>query len=152
MLGVSWLGLIVLVKNKESAAQDTQCLDFNQAELNFNGQSVSVAVARNSAERKQGLAGCSVVPENVGLYFPYETAQPATFWMKGMLIPIDIIWIANGKVIGIEHNVPPPKNLVDTSNLPQYHSPEPVDAVLEMAAGNAKALGISKNTDIVFVP
>ena len=61
-----------------------------------------------------------------------------------MIIPIDIIWISDNKVIGIEYNVPPPND--DT--LIKYHAPRAVDAVLELGAGHAAQLQITKNTTI----
>lgn len=51
-----------------------------------------------------------------------------------MLIPIDIIWIKDNKVAGIEHNLQAPPPGTSDSSLTLYNSPEPVDYVLEVNA------------------
>ena len=59
--------------------------------------------------------------------------------MKGMLIPIDIIWINDGKVSLINENVPQPATPdVPESNLPSYSPKDPIDYVLEVMAGFSK--------------
>jgi len=71
------------------------------------------------------------------MLFVYDRPDLYGFWMKGMRFDIDIVWIHDGHIVGIAHRVPhdvsPP--------LPTYHPPEPVDSVLEVAAGSAEARG-----------
>jgi len=122
---------------------DTQletCRDFEQAELQINGQPLSVALATTTAEKARGLSGCASVPEKSGMYFVYDTPRQVQFWMKDMLIPLDIIWIADGTVIGIEAGVPP-ADPADTDP-PRYQPSEAITGVLEVPAGQAEALGI----------
>ena len=69
------------------------------------------------------------------MYFLYNPPQNVAFWMKSMLIPIDIVWIANNKVIGIEKNIQPPKPNTQNENLKLYEPDQPVNAVLELSAG-----------------
>ena len=70
--------------------------------------------------------------------------------MKDMLIPIDIIWIADGAVVGIERNVPPPVDS-NQSDLPLYAPPQPIDAVLELPAGAAKQFNISIGSRVELI-
>lgn len=58
----------------------------------------------------RGLSGRRVLPAHTGMLFHFTEKQAATFWMKDMLIAIDILWIADGKLIGIERNVPMPRH------------------------------------------
>ena len=83
------------------------------------------------------------------MYFVFDKPKPAVFWMKGMLIPLDIIWISDNTVVGLEKNVPPPANPAQTDPL-QYHAPQPVDAVLELFSGQAKELNIDVGTVAVL--
>jgi len=53
--------------------------------------------------------------------------------MKDMFIPIDIIWIDNGKVIQIDRDVQPEPG-VDDSDLAFYIPADPIDYVLEVNA------------------
>ena len=125
------------------------CRDFDQATLLVNNTPLSVALAATDAERSRGLSGCTNLPAGQGMYFVFDELKSATFWMKGMLIPLDIIWIADGTVVGLEESVPPPADLTQ-ADLPRYPAPQPVDAVLELSAGQAKRLGIDAGTSILL--
>ena len=72
-----------------------------------------------------------------GMVFPYREAAPRSFWMKGMLIPIDILWIREGTIAAIEANVPPPSP--NTSPAVFRHV---ADLVLEVPAGYAEEVRI----------
>lgn len=93
-------------------------------------------IADTPEERTQGLSGRTTLAEDTGLLFIFPEAGEHRFWMKDMLISIDILWLADdGTVVGIEENVHP-----DT--FPQaFTPPEPVRYVLEVAAGVAQARG-----------
>jgi len=41
------------------------------------------------------------------MLFAMSEDDMQNFWMKGMLFPIDIIWIENARVIGCEKNISP---------------------------------------------
>jgi uncharacterized membrane protein (UPF0127 family) len=84
------------------------------------------------------------------MYFIFENAKEADFWMKNMLIPIDIVWVADQKVIGIDQGIPPPAAGQSDEELPLYHSPGAIDAVLEVAAGEADRLSIDIGTSILL--
>ncbi len=120
------------------------CANFHTAILQTPTQSLNIALAQTPAEKSKGLGKCKEVPEHSGMYFVFNDVQEQTFWMKDMLIPIDIIWIKEGKVIGIEQHVPNmPLDTADT-DLPLYTSPGAVDGVLEVGSGRAKQYGIEE--------
>lgn len=123
------------------------CPNFNESNINIAGHQLSVGLAATPDQQSRGLSGCREIPANHGLYFAFNTKQVRSFWMKDMLIPIDIIWIADNTVIGIEHNVPPPDNQ-DQTDLPPYTPPQSVDAVLELPAGTARQLNITPGSRI----
>lgn len=99
-------------------------------------------IADTEAERMQGLSGRSTVPQD-GLLFVFPEPGTYGFWMKDMLISIDMIWIAeDGSIVAIDEAVSP-----DTyPNL--YRPPVPVRYVLETEAGDAKSRGWSVGTRI----
>jgi hypothetical protein len=71
-----------------------------------------------------------------------------TFWMKDMRFPLDIIWIRDGVAVEIAANMPAPTSSI---GLPAIHEPlVEADAVLEINAGQAKALGIEVGTPMPF--
>jgi len=117
------------------------CRDFKEAEVIINTKQLSVAVADDSIEQIRGLAGCKKVPNNSGMLFTYAEPTIPQFWMKGMVISIDIVWIADGKVVGMVEHVPPVEKFSD--NPPRYNPPRLVSSVLELGAGKAAEYGIA---------
>ena len=71
------------------------------------------------------------------MIFPYDAPGQQAFWMMGMLIPLDILWIVRGKIVAIEANVAPPPPM---GALAVYS--HPADLVLEVPAGYAEEMGI----------
>jgi uncharacterized membrane protein (UPF0127 family) len=80
-----------------------------------------------------GLGGRIDIPADYGMLFVFPKDDNYGFWMKDMLVSIDIIWLSdNGTVIGIEDSVAP-------STYPSvFYPPSPVRYVLETRAGEAK--------------
>lgn len=100
-------------------------------------------IADSDAERTQGLSGRREVPPGSGLLFIFDRPGRYGFWMKDMLISIDIIWLTDdGTILEIEEGVSP-----DTYPTP-FYPPVPVKFVLETRVGEAKAQGWAVGTRI----
>ncbi len=123
--------------------REKPCANFHNATLRMPTQTISVALSTTPEQQMKGLGGCTYIPKDAGMYFAFNDAQERTFWMNGMLIPIDIIWIQEGRVAGIEKHVQAVPLTTTTEQLPTYTSPTPVDAVLEIEAGMAQVYGIN---------
>jgi hypothetical protein len=82
-----------------------------------------------------GLSYRTDLPEGRGMLFFMPNQEVQTFCMRGMRLPLDLIWISAGRVTGITRNVPPtfPGDLT---------SPAPVNQVLEVPGGFADRHGI----------
>lgn len=97
---------------------------------------ITVEVAQTAREQARGLGGRSSLPKGRGMLFPFDAAKPRVFWMKGMLIPLDILWIREGKIVAIDANVAPPRS---------HEAPAVVshvaDLVLEVSAGFVEEIG-----------
>jgi hypothetical protein len=115
------------------------------AEATLRGRTFAVEVADTVAKREKGLGDRDALPEGHGMYFPFGQEQRWVFWMKGMRFPIDIIWIRQGRVVGIEHDVQPPRAFP----LETYSPPEPADSVLEVNAGVAREIGLRPGDEVV---
>jgi len=100
-------------------------------------------IVTTQAAQAKGLGGRSEIPSDYGMLFVFPEKAKQSFWMKDMLVPIDILWIADdGVVVGIEREVSP-----DT--FPKvFISPESVRYVLETRAGEALKLGITTGTKL----
>ncbi len=115
-----------------------------QATVTINNHVFSVEVAKTTTEKEKGLSGRNSLTPNHGMYFPFDTPGFYPFWMKDMKFPIDIIYIANGKVVTVYKNVKPAADPYSTVVKPT----QPTDSVLEINAGEAEKY-TTKNGDTV---
>lgn len=99
-------------------------------------------LANTKEERAQGLSYRTEIPKE-GMLFIFPNKDIQGFWMKDMLISIDIVWLSDeGVILGIEENVSP-------DSYPEvFYSPEPVRYVLEIEGGGAKERGWSTGDTI----
>lgn len=98
--------------------------------------SMTYEIVRTPLEQERGLSGRSSIPDNYGMLFVFAKADRYGFWMKDMLVPIDIIWLSDfGTIIKVDASVAP-------STYPNaFYPPEPVHYVLETRAGYAATRG-----------
>ncbi len=95
-----------------------------------------VEVARTPEQQARGLMHRQSLAPDRGMIFPRAQPEPASFWMKNTLIPLDMIFIrADGTIARIAENTAP----LSLEPVPSF---EPVSAVLEIAGGRAAELGI----------
>ena len=95
-----------------------------------------VEVARNDADRAQGLMYRRYLAPDRGMLFDFGRVQPISMWMQNTYIPLDMIFIRpDGTIARIAENAEP----LSTRTIP---SGEPVLAVLEVAGGTASRLGL----------
>ena len=127
----------LLAQNKPEASEEDKRKIWIGEQL-FLAELADTAVKRNS-----GLSGRASLPENQGLLFVFSQAGSYEFWMKGMQFPLDIIWIGNDQVVGIEKNIP-------ANSMNTYYPPQPVDKVLEINAGLSDKLGIQAGDSVEF--
>ena len=74
----------------------------------INNKCFKVEVVESIEEQKKGLMLRQDLPLDSGMLFTYNQEQNLSFWMKNMLIPLDIIWINKDKeVVHIERDVQP---------------------------------------------
>lgn len=93
--------------------------------------------ASNFLKRARGLSFKKNLNHH-GLLFSFNRPTRTPFWMWGMKIAIDLIWIKGDQVIGWEENLRPPRSnwsLVFPYFLKKYRPPKPVDQVLELPTG-----------------
>ncbi|MEK7105522.1 MAG: DUF192 domain-containing protein [Patescibacteria group bacterium] len=105
-----------------------------------NGVTVAVEVVDTAELQRQGLSGHKELTDDQGMLFVFDDLIARTFWMKDMTFAIDIIWIYDGRVVGIEKSMQPPA--ASDGTIYVASSPEPVDHVLEVAAGWSDRHGV----------
>lgn len=121
--------------------------------ISIDNQVFNVAVAKTADQQSTGLGGITSLDPNQGMYFPLQGQTGISFWMKGMLIPIDIIWIKQGSIAGIDANVLPPLTGTPDDQLTKYPSPVAnPDAVLEVAANRSRDLNFQVGDSVSQLP
>ncbi len=96
----------------------------------------SVELAVTDEERERGLMFRRSVPEFTGMLFDFKRDQEVSMWMKNTYVSLDMIFIqSDGRIRRIAENT-------ETESLKIIPSGGPVRAVLEVAAGTARKLGI----------
>lgn len=124
-----WLSPIGLTGAQAASALEIQTLDGTVHKFR-------VTVAKSPAEQAQGLMHVSHMAPRTGMLFPMQPPRRAQFWMRNTLIPLDMIFILPGG--RIEQVV----TRRDTKSDISSRSFGKVSAVLELNAGEAKALNI----------
>ncbi len=108
---------------------------------------VPVEVARDYQSIQKGLSGRPYLDQNNGMLFVFPKASIYRFWMPDMNFPIDIFWINNGMVVGVEENM---SHNFDPVN-PRYYSPSvPAQFVIEVNAGFARRHNIRVGDRVTF--
>lgn len=108
------------------------------AQANIAGQKINLEVARTPQQQATGLMYRTTLADNRGMLFLFEPPQVVGFWMKNVRIPLDMLFIKDGKISAIATDVPPCK----TAACPTYGPTTPIDQVIELRGGVAAKLGI----------
>lgn len=115
--------------------------------VSIGNKTLNVERATTPPEMQKGLSGRTELAQNSGMLFISNGLQPImTFWMKDTLIPLDIIWVKDHRVVGIDQMFPEPNT--PENQLKLYRSPQAVDAAIETNLGWTKSNAI-KIGDVV---
>ena len=117
-------------------------LDFNYK----SGEVLTLFIADDVFEKEVGLMGVKKLHPNHGMLFVFDPQEKVNFWMKNTLIPLDIIFIKNDRIIEIVENALP----CALDKCPLIGSKEKVNFVIELNSGRAKDLGF-KIGDNIFL-
>ena len=140
--GLARAGLVVLGLASAGMAQAACREDSVTLRGEFGKARFRVDVADDAAERSRGLMFVKEMPASTGMLFVYPKAQPASFWMRNTLIPLDMLFMdATGTVTRIHENAVP----LDETPIP---GGDEVLAVLEINGGMAAAMGIEAGAQL----
>jgi uncharacterized membrane protein (UPF0127 family) len=100
-----------------------------------NGKAITAELAITDQERARGLMFREKINPDQGMLFVFEKERRHSFWMKNMVISIDILWLNKEKqIVHIEERVPPCRE----DPCPSYASKIPAMYVLELKAGSVE--------------
>ena len=108
------------------------------AQATIAGHVIKLEVARTESHKAMGLMYRTTLADNRGMLFLFEPPQNVNFWMKNVRIPLDMIFVGDGKVKAIAASVPP----CNITPCPTYGSQTAVNQVIELRGGRATELGL----------
>lgn len=118
----------------------------NEGFLTINNITWSVDIANTNQTRITGLSNRATLNHKKGMLFAFNTSGRQSFWMKDMLMPIDMVFFdENWEIILIESRVEPdtfPKIFGNTV-ISKY--------VLEINAGEAEYFDLKTGDKAIFV-
>jgi len=108
----------------------------------FGSARFTLELADTKRERARGLMYRESLPDNHGMLFLYPRVGRPAFWMKNTLIALDMLFITpTGRIQQIHDNAVP-------GDLTPIDGGEGIIAVLELAGGQAHALGLSVGSEL----
>jgi len=88
---------------------------------------VLVEIAEHPEERRRGLAGRAHLHERAGMLFWMGQRADHAFWGRGLLIPLDMLFVDFDRVVGVSG--------VNAGDETQVSMGRPSSAVLEVNRG-----------------
>lgn len=133
---IAWIFCLTLI-SAGCAQQKNTTQSPDGRTVTIKNQQLSVEVVDTAEKMELGLSYRDSMPQQSGMLFDFrnQTSKRPGFWMKGMRFPIDIIWIKDGQIIAIDHEVPAPRATTAEGDLPLYYPPTNIDYVLEVNGG-----------------
>jgi uncharacterized protein len=112
----------------------------------IKGKIFSLEIARTPEQQATGLMYRKSLPEDRGMWFPVATPRSVELWMKQTKIPLDMIFVREGRVVKVIEQVEPCQiNPCET-----YPSGEAVDGVLEVVGGTIATLNIKAGDRVIL--
>jgi len=166
LLGLVIFSLAYLInfnfsKNKEQGIDQrlnsvnifTQDIDFeslnlkdNEAIIIINDKKFKLEIVKDPMDMYRGLSNRPELCPSCGMLFVFSDLGQRSFVMRDMNFPLDIIFLAEGKIVKIYDNLAPegsnPRNF--------YNSEKPADRVLEINAGLASKLGLKEGDNLIL--
>ena len=136
-IAISFLGVHLAI------AQEPPKIETVTFVTNKASTMLTAEIADTDELRERGLMFRHILPPDQAMLFDFGKPRPAAMWMKNTYMSLDMVFVReDGTIAAIAENTVP-KSL-DTISVQ-----EPVQGVIELAAGTAKRLGLRQN-DKVF--
>lgn len=115
--------------------------------VKFSGKknaTVFLELAVTDEEKAKGLMDRFSLAEDRGMVFIFRPAKQVTFFMKNTFIPLDMIFINNGKIVKIVKNAIPNREDI------LYPSESDVTEVVEVNGGFTNKHDIKIRDEVIF--
>jgi len=119
-----------------------------QSKVTVGSKQLLVDIAKSPGEREQGLSDRKNLCLDCGMLFVFDQEGFYPFWMRRMYFDIDILWIADDRVVDVTLGAKVSSKEEFAAPKTFYRSRVPIDKVLEVDAGWVEKNGI-KAGDVV---
>lgn len=140
------IGIISPEEIKIFQASSSEAILGVSGKVLINGNTWNVEVARDELTKANGLSNRVNLYRKTGMLFVFDKSAPQHFWMKDMLIPLDIVFFdSNWQIVLIESDMQPnsfPKIFGNNVNS-QY--------ILEINALEAKNYDLKVGDQAIFL-
>lgn len=86
--------------------------------INIGPKNYQVEMVYSDLAKQKGLQGVDHLDEDKGMLFCYDPPQNVAFWMKGVTIPLDIIFINEDQVVTkVVHAKPNDETLISEAEV-----------------------------------
>ncbi|MBD2259106.1 DUF192 domain-containing protein [Pseudanabaena sp. FACHB-2040] len=110
------------------------------AKAELGGQEILLEVAETPEQQAMGLMYRPALADDRGMLFPMTRPRPVSFWMMNVPVPLDMVFVYQGRIRGIAASAPP----CTASPCPTYGpGNQLVDHVIELRGGRAAELGLA---------
>jgi|GEM_PF-3034046 len=86
--------------------ENTMFFDGNIVNVSVKGMNIRAELAVSDSKLKEGLSNKQSMSEGEGKLFAPGTLGAYSVWNKDLLIPLDVIWIKNNRVVGLFRGLP----------------------------------------------
>lgn len=144
---VALIAIVCAIFFKMNLPSSDERADMSKRDVSINDHVLSAWIADTVALQERGLSGVKQLTDGQAMLFVFPRASTYGFWMKDMLIPIDMAWFdADHKLIYMEKNA-------DPSTYPKVFSPSASALyVLETKAGELSLISAKIGDVMVFSP
>ena len=105
-----------------------------EADIAVGSRVYHIEVAVTPEQAETGLMYRTSLPQGHGMLFPFKPPRPVSFWMKNTKIPLDILFVKDGRLLRAFQDIQP----CLSEPCPTYGMPGLIDMVLELPAGTAR--------------
>ena len=140
------VGLFFLMNSSYSSNTSSDMFESYEVKtISINGHTVRAWIANTQAAQERGLMHVEALPADTGMLFVFSSLMPRAFWNKNTLIPLDLLWIREGKIVGISALPAEPE-----AGIVHVASGEVVDMVLEVPRGWVEVHKVKIGNKLIF--
>lgn len=126
--------------------------EFPRGIVAVDGAVLDVQVADTAPRRTRGLMFQESLPAGEGMLYVHDEQGEYSRWMLNMQFPVDIVWFDDdGRFVHVERGVAPCKSALEQATCTAVNPGKDALYVLEVAAGEADALGIGEGSRLTVV-